>query len=73
MSGAGADHDAFDLVALLSAGDLTPKDRRIVFDGIIEGSIPDRQSVAELMELAAGRLSGDEYRQRIIDRYTGLK
>ncbi|MEE6163404.1 MULTISPECIES: hypothetical protein [unclassified Mycolicibacterium] len=77
MSGAESDREAFDLVALLNSGDLTARGRRIVFDVIvndmIEGWIPDRESVVALMELAAGRLSGDEYRQRIFDRYTSSK
>ncbi|WP_285030662.1 hypothetical protein [Mycolicibacterium sp. lyk4-40-TYG-92] len=64
--------EAFDLVALLNASDLTPKDRRMVFDvivnGTIEGAIPDRETVLELIELVAARISGDGYRQRIIDR-----
>lgn len=72
MSDEGPDRESFDLAALLNASDLTPTDRRIVFDvivdGMIEGSIPEREAVLELIEMAAGRISGDEYRQRIIDR-----
>lgn len=77
MSGAELASEAFDLVALLNSGDLTARGRRIVFDVIvnamIEDSIPDRESVVALMDLVAGRLSGDEYRQRIFDRYTSVK
>ena len=77
VGGANSGGEAFDFVALLNASVLTAKDCRMVFDvivnGTIEEAIADRESVPELFELAAGRISGDEYRQRIIARYTSLK
>ncbi|WP_166556012.1 hypothetical protein [Mycolicibacterium sp. CBMA 226] len=72
MCGTSSDANGFDLAALLHASDLSPHARRIVFDvvvnDVIEGSIPDRRSVQELTDVAAGRISGDECRRRILDR-----
>lgn len=73
MSGGSSHQDPYDLNALLHGSDLTPQARRAVFDviasGLIEGDIPSRESVVDLIELAAGRLDGDECRRRIIARY----
>jgi len=73
VSGGSSHQDPYDLNALLHGSDLTPQARRAVFDviasGLIEGDIPSRESVVDLIEVAAGRLDGDECRRRIIGRY----
>lgn len=75
MNGESSDDEGFDLAALLNgSSDLTPEARRVAYDaivsGVIEGYVPRRESVLELIELAAGRITGDEYRRRVLARLT---
>lgn len=57
---------------MLSGSDLSPKDRRLVHNAlvnsVIEGWTPDADSVALLSEFAAGQINIDEYRKRVLAR-----
>lgn len=62
-------HEAQSL-DMLSGSGLSPRDRRLVHNAlvnsVIEGWTPDADSVAWLSEFAAGKISIDEYRQRVL-------
>jgi len=74
VNGESSDDEDIDLAALLNGSDLTPEARRLVYEAIvsggIEGYVPRRESVLELIELAAGRITGDEYRRRVLAKLT---
>lgn len=61
MSGENSDDEAFDLDELLNDSDVTPEVRRVlrevITSSMIEGDLPRRESVLELIELATGRIS----------------
>ncbi len=69
MCGKNSDDEAFDLDELLNDSDVTPEVRRVLREVITSSNLPRRDSVLELIELATGRISGDEYR-RILARHT---
>lgn len=56
----------------LLPSDLSPKDRRLVHNAVvnsvIEGWTPDPESIAWLGEFAAGKITINEYRQRVLAR-----
>ena len=56
----------------LVPSDLSPKERRLVHNAlvnsVIEGWTPDAESIALLGEFAAGKISIDEYRHRVLAR-----
>jgi hypothetical protein len=62
--------DADDVAEILCACDLSDANRRHVHNaivgGMIEGWRPSRESVTMLIEAAAGNITGDEYRARVI-------
>lgn len=74
MASETGDQDSYDLGELLNRSDLAPEARRAVYDAVvnsvIEGAIPDRESVRRLVEFAAGRIDFEEYRQRVVSAHT---
>lgn len=78
MSRDSADRGCVDLAEtakLLRDSDLSAQQQRSVYDaivdGMIEGARPDRESLAQLIEFAAGRISFDEYKNRVLMRSHG--
>lgn len=70
MNARAGDRESYDLAELLGASDLSPKDRRAVYDvivsSVIEGDIPSRESVLRLIEFAAGRITVAQYKQQVM-------
>ncbi len=68
MNGKTADQEPYDLAAVLYHSDLTATARRAVFDAtvssVIDSDLPSLQSVLQLIELAAERINGAEYRDK---------
>jgi hypothetical protein len=56
----------------LMPAELSPRDRRLVHDAVvssvIEGWTPDKQSVALLGDFAAGKITIEQYRARVLKR-----
>lgn len=50
---------------------LPPHERRMVHDavtsGLLEGYVPDLKSVAHLADLAVGKITGEQYRARLLE------
>jgi hypothetical protein len=57
----------------LAATDLSPRQRRIVWNAVvnsaIEGSWLTAESVTSLCDFIAGRISDDEHQARVLARY----
>ncbi|WP_235682939.1 hypothetical protein [Mycolicibacterium alvei] len=74
MTGETADHEpgafAAELAELLHNSSLSAKDQRAVRDAIVDSmladAIPDRESTQRLIELAAGRITIDEYTSQVL-------
>ncbi|WP_216616939.1 antitoxin VbhA family protein [Mycolicibacterium fortuitum] len=73
MSGETADHEPVNLANLaewLHNSGLSNKDQQAVqtavVDSMIEGATPDRAFVQRLIELAAGRITIDEYTSQVL-------
>jgi transposase len=62
--------EAFDIFAIVRDSNLSPEDRRHVHNalasGMLEGWHPTREAVALLIEAAAGNITTDEYKARVI-------
>jgi len=54
---------------------LPPHERRMVHDvvasGVIEGDIPDLNSVARLADVVTGKITGEQYRAELLARVRG--
>ncbi len=73
VSGETADHEPVDLAnlaELLHNSGLSSKDqhavRTAVVDSMIEGATPNRDLVQRLIELAAGRITINEYQSQVL-------
>ncbi|HEX3733069.1 MAG TPA: hypothetical protein VHU91_09145 [Mycobacteriales bacterium] len=70
MEGSADDHESVDVAAMLHDSDLSAENRRHVHNALacsmLEGWTPIRESVTMLIEAAAGNITGDECRARVI-------
>lgn len=77
MDGSAYDQEPVDIVAMLRASGLSAENRRYVYDALvnsmIEGWMPNRESVSLLIDVTAGRISHGEYVERVLRRWTGLQ
>lgn len=71
MGGETSDVEPYNLAELLSASDLSARDRRSVYDAIvssaIEGDLSSVESVLRLIEFAAGRIDMAEYKRQVLN------
>jgi hypothetical protein len=70
VDGPSKEIEAFDIFAMVRDSNLSPEDRRHVHNalasGMLEGWHPTREAVALLIEAAAGNITTDEYKARVI-------
>ena len=75
MDGSSDDQEPVDIVAMLGASGLSAANRRYVssalVNSMIEGWMPNRESVSRLIDLTAGRISPGEYMEQILRRRAG--
>jgi Antitoxin VbhA len=59
-----------DVVAISGDSNLSPENRRHVYNalacGLLDGWNPSREAVALLIEAAAGNITTDEYKERVV-------
>jgi hypothetical protein len=70
VEGSADDHEPVDIVAMLLGSDLSAEYRRYVDDALvksmIDGWMPTRESVALLIDAAAGNITADEHKARVV-------
>lgn len=70
MEGRPGGLELVDIVAMLRDSDLSPDDRRHVYDAITNGMLsgwnPTRDAVTDLVDVVAGRITDDEFKARVI-------
>lgn len=74
MKSCADDLDVNGIAELLYASDLSPQGRRSVHNAVassfIEGGRIDRESLLRLIELAAGRITGNEHKRQVLASHT---
>jgi hypothetical protein len=70
VEGSLGDHEPVDIAAILRGSDLSLENRRHVYDAvaneILSGWNPTRDAMVDLIDVAASRMTVDEYKTRAI-------
>lgn len=70
MEGSLGDREPVDVAAILRDSDLSPENRRHVYDAvaneILSGWNPTRDAVVDLIDVATNKMTVDEYKTRAI-------
>jgi hypothetical protein len=73
MDGSAEGLDADDISEILYASDLSPQNRRHVYDAVvnnlIDGGTQDRESLLRLIEFAAGRITDEEHKRQVLNAH----
>jgi Antitoxin VbhA len=75
MNGSADELDADAIAEILYASDLSPQNRRRVYNAVvsslIDGGTTDRESLLRLIEFAAGRITDDEHKRQVLAAHLG--
>jgi hypothetical protein len=70
MNGSADELDADGIAEILYASDLSPQNRRRVYNAVvsslIDGGTANRDSLLRLIEFAAGRITSEEHKRQVL-------